>query len=545
LEPASHFAPPAEPAPGRVPLVVLLVLGPLAGLFLARLPLPGLDTEVMEGWAYRREFGLLGSSSVPLLILLRWLLGAYPQLRRLWAAVLLLGSAVAGALQAWALIALDLGASPLVVEPGLAFVLTSALTVSATAALLWWVGDRIDDADLLGSAPALWWCLGPSLALGSQLAHGEALAAPFPQPLWALDPLIWLLPLLWLALRPRSWPLPLVGALRVRSGLEAALTVWAAGSLAGGLVLAVGPELELAVRGLVTLGAIVVLDRETSPGPRSLGAWAALAVAGAGHAALWLLGFLTGGGLQRLQPGPYAGEGDFELVLASATARAQDDAGALEQRLEALGVEVSVEVSGERELRVSLRGVAEPVAPMQAALSRAGLAVSALSRVPPLPVPPGVEADEDGQTYRAPIDTLLRELPAPRGARLVIGCPTPRDCVAYTVGEPVLDGSDIEAASVGFDAQGSPFLALELDDDGTARFGQATAALVGQLLVIDTEGELLAAPLVREAITGGRVHIEPGPHDDPLRWCHEMAAALTWPLSGPWEIASVRAAPAG
>jgi hypothetical protein len=541
MEPDPHFEPPAGSDSGPLPLLLLLVVGPFAAFLLAWVPLPGLDPDIVSAWGHPHALGLLGSSSVGLLILLRWLLAARPELRLLWAGVLVLGSAVAGAMQAQILMGLRLGASSVVVEPGLAFVLTTAVTVSATSALLWWVGDWIDAIFRLGSAPALWWCLGSVGVLVNQLTYGRELAmSAFPQPLWALDPLIWLLPLLWLALRPRRWPLWVTGELWVRSGLEAALTVWTAGALARQLAQAGGPELELAVRGLVTVGVLALLDRETEPGSRSPGAWVASGSASAALAAMWLLGWIGGGGLQRLQPGPYAGDHRFELVLASETARAQDDASALSRRLAALGVDSTVQVAGERELHVSLQGVSEPTAPMAAALDRASLAVSGLVRAPPLPVPPGVEVGRDGQSYLAPTDTPLRELPAPQGARLVIGCPTPRGCVAYTVGEPVLDGSDIEAASVGYDSLGQPFLALELDSDGALRFGEATRELIGKLLVIDTEGELIAAPSVREAITGGRVHIESGQEDDPVAWCHRMAAALTHPLSGPWVIVSVR-----
>ncbi len=97
--------------------------------------------------------------------------------------------------------------------------------------------------------------------------------------------------------------------------------------------------------------------------------------------------------------------------------------------------------------------------------------------------------------------------PAPLDLRLVAtegGTPTPQ-----------LEGGELrlEAASLlsrddirGAEADGAA-VQVELTPAGATRFAEATKASVGRKMAIVVDGKIVAAPVVREAITGGRVMI--------------------------------------
>ena len=80
---------------------------------------------------------------------------------------------------------------------------------------------------------------------------------------------------------------------------------------------------------------------------------------------------------------------------------------------------------------------------------------------------------------------------------------------------PQLEGGELllEAASLlsrddirGAKADGTA-VQVELTPAGTTRFAEATTANVGRKMAIVVDGKVVAAPVVREAITGGRVTI--------------------------------------
>ena len=55
--------------------------------------------------------------------------------------------------------------------------------------------------------------------------------------------------------------------------------------------------------------------------------------------------------------------------------------------------------------------------------------------------------------------------------------------------------------------QPGPSVLIVLDEEGTALFGALTAARIGEKLAVVVDGELLTAPVVREAVTDGRAII--------------------------------------
>ena len=74
-----------------------------------------------------------------------------------------------------------------------------------------------------------------------------------------------------------------------------------------------------------------------------------------------------------------------------------------------------------------------------------------------------------------------------------------------------LTGDNINDAQPSFDEMGSPAVSINLDGSGGTIFGELTAANVGKrmaLVLIDQgKSEVVTAPVIRSAITGGRVQI--------------------------------------
>ena len=79
-------------------------------------------------------------------------------------------------------------------------------------------------------------------------------------------------------------------------------------------------------------------------------------------------------------------------------------------------------------------------------------------------------------------------------------------------GETVITGSDVETASVQSgqnSTTGATEYSVELDltEEGTDKFAEATSANVGGQIAIIYDGETISAPTVQQAITGGQAYI--------------------------------------
>lgn len=78
-------------------------------------------------------------------------------------------------------------------------------------------------------------------------------------------------------------------------------------------------------------------------------------------------------------------------------------------------------------------------------------------------------------------------------------------------GETVISGSDIKTATAksGTDKMGNTeyMVELSLNEDGAAKFAEATAANIGKQIAIVYDGETISAPNVESAITGGQAFI--------------------------------------
>ncbi len=78
-------------------------------------------------------------------------------------------------------------------------------------------------------------------------------------------------------------------------------------------------------------------------------------------------------------------------------------------------------------------------------------------------------------------------------------------------GVVILSGSDLKNATASYDQQtGQPQINLEFTDEGTKKFGNATARFIGQQIGIYLDGELIQNPVVQEAILNGQARISGG-----------------------------------
>lgn len=73
-----------------------------------------------------------------------------------------------------------------------------------------------------------------------------------------------------------------------------------------------------------------------------------------------------------------------------------------------------------------------------------------------------------------------------------------------------LSGKDLRKALISTDQVGKWVVSLEFNDAGTKKFAKLTSDLVGQPMAIFFNGELQSAPVIQEAIIGGKAQISGG-----------------------------------
>ena len=74
-------------------------------------------------------------------------------------------------------------------------------------------------------------------------------------------------------------------------------------------------------------------------------------------------------------------------------------------------------------------------------------------------------------------------------------------------GNVVLTGSDLKDARAQISQGNQAVVGLEFNSDGADKFADLTAKNIGKQIAIVLDGEVLTAPVVQEAITGGRAQI--------------------------------------
>jgi len=73
-----------------------------------------------------------------------------------------------------------------------------------------------------------------------------------------------------------------------------------------------------------------------------------------------------------------------------------------------------------------------------------------------------------------------------------------------------ISGDRLTRAQVSYEQNGQPYASLEFDSEGAQDFGDLTTENVGRFLAIMLDDEVRSAPVIREAITGGRAQITLG-----------------------------------
>jgi len=88
---------------------------------------------------------------------------------------------------------------------------------------------------------------------------------------------------------------------------------------------------------------------------------------------------------------------------------------------------------------------------------------------------------------------------------------------------PVLDGSMLTDAKVGFDQNNQPVINFTLNGQGAKIFGDFTGKYVGKRMAVVLDNEVYSAPNINERIGGGRVQIS---GRFKLSEAHDLAIAL-------------------
>ncbi len=109
--------------------------------------------------------------------------------------------------------------------------------------------------------------------------------------------------------------------------------------------------------------------------------------------------------------------------------------------------------------------------------------------------------------------------------------------VFYVKAHHELDGKSVVRAYVVPDEIGRPYVAMNFNDEGGKIFGRVTSANVGRQLAIVLDGELYSAPVIQDAITGGRAQIT-GQFTYPEAL--QLANVLENPLEAPVQIVEER-----
>jgi len=88
---------------------------------------------------------------------------------------------------------------------------------------------------------------------------------------------------------------------------------------------------------------------------------------------------------------------------------------------------------------------------------------------------------------------------------------------------PVLDGSMLTDAKVGFDTNNQPVINFTLNGQGAKIFGDFTGKYVGKRMAVVLDNDVYSAPVINERIGGGRVQIS---GHFKLSEAHDLAIAL-------------------
>lgn len=95
-----------------------------------------------------------------------------------------------------------------------------------------------------------------------------------------------------------------------------------------------------------------------------------------------------------------------------------------------------------------------------------------------------------------------KDAPAPSGASVLPSME--QEGLYYIIDDtPVVSGDELVDSQPSFDQNNSPAVSFRFDTTGARKFGEYTAANVGAPFAIVLDGEVISAPVIRDAIMGG------------------------------------------
>lgn len=509
---------------------------------------------------------LFGVAMTPLLIVSLALVllastdpAALAQRQRIGVLVYLAWCAVSGYSQALVLEATGRGfdgfAPLLVREYGFQFRALAVLTWVAAAAVLWFVAQWVTSRGaILGAVLLTGVLVGAQEVELLQRAWRSALAGE-PDYFPLVRALPWMVGLGALASSvPKRWPVRGPGGFQLHSRLEALLLPLAAGQL-----VAVSWLFSLALSFGLSIAVAIALNRDRagrgSPLFLVLGLMLPLP-------AIALAAYPLGARLLAARtPGPFAGEGRFEVELTCPGADGEvvgHDTRIFEERLKRSGVAAGVKAEGTK-LRLTLEKVASPQALLAAITPPYRLSLQLVARDESMLSPDALDwrgaglalaSDYAGEVIVAPtaegLAPLLAPLELPAGFELSIECRERSGAMGCSPRlletGAALGGDAIREASVTLDSLNEPSVSLVFDSEGAAQLANLTTE-TGRQLAIVLDGRVLSAPTIQDRIEGGRANISlgrSGSREQRMAEARQLADGLqSEPLRCAWQTSSV------
>jgi preprotein translocase subunit SecD len=235
----------------------------------------------------------------------------------------------------------------------------------------------------------------------------------------------------------------------------------------------------------------------------------------------------------------------FELLDADDVAKAKE---LLKKELEGTvlsedGLKFSLEMTAEEITRTKQNAIKQAVDTIRNRLNEFGLAEPTVAKQGEdkiLVEVPGIKTQEDEQRIRELIARAahlqLMAVDEDRAARVAtmsvneaksfgdVILPDVNTQERYLLRQiPVLDGSMLTDAKVGFDENNQPVINFTLNGQGAKIFGDFTAKSIGKRMAVVLDNKVYSAPSIRERIGGGRVQIS---GNFKLEEAHDLAIAL-------------------
>jgi len=121
----------------------------------------------------------------------------------------------------------------------------------------------------------------------------------------------------------------------------------------------------------------------------------------------------------------------------------------------------------------------------------------------------------------ARVKTMSKNEAKSFGDVILLDVATPKKYLVKQI--PILDGSMLTDAKVGFDKNNQPVINFSLNGQGAKIFGDFTAVSVGKRMAVVLDDKVYSAPNIRERIGGGRVQISGSFR---IEEAHDLAIAL-------------------